>query len=176
MRDSSKVRRVAGTGILFALALVLQFAESLIPSPFPMAPGIKLGLSNIVTMFCLFSVGLRETLLIAVLKGLFAFITRGPAAGILSLAGGAVSVLLMILMRKLGQSDGIISVTGAVGHNMGQLAAECAMMKSAAALYYGPVLIISGVVMGTVTAYVLMALRPYLERVRGDDGSGRSDG
>jgi heptaprenyl diphosphate synthase len=169
LRDSSRVRRIAGTGLLFALALVLQFVESLVPSPFPMAPGIKLGLSNIVTMFCLFSVGLKEALFIAVLKGLFAFITRGPAAGILSLAGGLLSVLLMTAVQKLGQSDGITSITGAVGHNLGQLAAECVMMKSAAALYYGPLLIVSGVVMGTVTAYVLHVLKPYLEKLRGTD-------
>ncbi len=169
MRNTSKVRRIAGTGLLFALALVMQFVESLVPSPFPMVPGIKLGLSNIVTMFCLFSMGVREALLIAVLKGLFAFMTRGPAAGILSLAGGLLSVLLMTAVQKLGQSGGITSITGAVGHNLGQLAAECVMLKSAAALYYGPLLIISGVVMGTVTAYVLHILKPYLEKLRGTD-------
>lgn len=167
MRDISGTRRVAGTGIMFALALVMQFLESLIPSPFPMAPGIKLGLSNIVTMFSLFSLGIPEAFLIVALKGLFAFITRGPSAGILSLAGGLLSVTVMALLSKLGRSWGITSVAGAVFHNMGQLMAECVMLKSSAALYYAPVLMISGVVMGTVTAYVLRVLEPYLRRLSG---------
>ncbi len=102
MRNSARIRKTAGTGLLFSLALVMQLIETLIPSPFPMIPGIRLGLSNIVTMFCLFSVGIGEAALIAVLKGLFAFVTRGPAAGILSLTGGLLSVVMMTAALKLG--------------------------------------------------------------------------
>ena len=175
MRNSARIRKTAGTGLLFSLALVMQLIETLIPSPFPMIPGIRLGLSNIVTMFCLFSVGIGEAALIAVLKGLFAFVTRGPAAGILSLTGGLLSVVMMTAALKLGQSSGIISVIGAVAHNLGQLAAECVMIKSSAAMYYAPVLIISGLVVGTVTAYVLRVLEPYLCRIRGQEEYDQDD-
>ena len=167
MRNGSKTRRIARIGLLFALALILQYLESLVPVPFPAAPGIKLGLSNVVTMFCLFSVGTPDAFLIAVLKGGFAILTRGPAAGALSLAGGLFSVAVMLVLTKTGQSRGLTGVAGAVSHNMGQLAAECIIMRSSAALYYAPLLIISGVVMGTVTVYAYKAAEPYLERVRG---------
>jgi len=169
-RDAA--RRTAGMGMLFALALVLQYVESLIPSLFTFAPGIKLGLSNIVTMFCLFCAGLPEALTIAVLKGVFAFIIRGPAAGILSTVGGIGSVAVMKLLIKFRQSRGLTSVFGAVSHNMFQLAAECVMMKSRAALYYAPVLVVSGIVMGTVTAYITRTVMPYLEKISGRRDSG----
>ena len=158
MRNGSKTRRIARTGLLFALALILQYLESLVPVPFPAAPGIKLGLANSVLLYGVY---------IAVLKGGFAFLTRGPAAGALSLAGGLFSVAVMLVLTKTGQSRGLTGVAGAVSHNMGQLAAECIIMRSSAALYYAPLLIISGVVMGTVTVYAYKAAEPYLERVRG---------
>ena len=175
MRKNYSARRTAFTGVMFALALVLQFTESMIPSPFPSVPGIKLGLSNIVTMFSLFTVGIPDAFLIAVLKGVFAFITRGPSAGTLSLAGGLLSMTAMTVCAKLGRSRGFTGIIGAVFHNLGQLAAECLMLKSTAALYYAPVLIISGTVMGTVTAYILRVLDPYLERLYAGDGE-RSGG
>ncbi|MBP0969591.1 MAG: Gx transporter family protein [Oscillospiraceae bacterium] len=168
MRGKDKARKTAGMGMLFALALVLQFLESLVPVPFPAAPGIKLGLSNTVTMFCLFTLGVPCAVLVALLKGVFAFITRGPVAGVLSLAGGILSVIVMHILDGAGQSKGLTCVSGAVSHNIGQLAAECVMMKSSAALYYIPVLTVSGVVMGTVTAYVFRSIRPYLDRIYGE--------
>ena len=170
MRKDDKTKRTAGLGLMFALAIVLQFVENLIPSPFSFAPGIRLGLSNIVTMFCLFTFGLPDALLIALLKGLFALVTRGPAAGILSAAGGIASVIVMRLMKETGSSRGLISVLGAVTHNLAQLLAECLMMKSSAAMYYLPVLVISGIIMGSLTALVLKAVTPYLDRLSSFSG------
>ena len=91
----SPARRAAELGIFAALALVLSFLESLLP-PLPMMPpGAKLGLSNIVTMFLASSQGLVPALLIALLKGLFAGVTRGFTAMVLSLAGGMLSTCVM---------------------------------------------------------------------------------
>ncbi len=165
MNADKKAARTAGLGMMFALAIVLQFLENLVPSPFSFAPGIKMGLSNTVTMFALLSLGFSEALYIAALKGLFAFVTRGATAGILSTAGGIASVLVMMIMRRIGSSQGLMSVTGAVTHNMAQLVAESIMMKSAAAMFYIPVLTASGIVMGTITAVVHRTIRPYLEKL-----------
>ena len=165
MNSNSNSKRTAGLGLMFALALILQFVESAIPSPFSFAPGIKLGLSNTVTMFCLFTFGLPDALCIAILKGLFALITRGVAAGILSLAGGFMSVLVMKLVSRMGRSRGMTSVAGAVTHNLSQLTVECLMMKSTAALYYLPILTVSGIIMGCLTAVVLKNIDPYLDKL-----------
>ena len=50
-------------GILTALALVLGYVESLVPV-YLGAPGVKLGLANLVTMVGLYCMGTKETALI----------------------------------------------------------------------------------------------------------------
>ena len=50
-----RASRAAAMGLLFALSIVLSFAESALIPPLPV-PGLKIGLSNIVTMYCLASV------------------------------------------------------------------------------------------------------------------------
>ena len=164
MRSDTRTKRIALEAILFSLALVLQSIENMIPTPFHLAPGIKLGLSNIVTMFVLSACGYRDALILAVMKGIFAFITRGPVAGILSACGGVGSVSVMKLSERSDCSEGMVSVFGAVSHNIFQLLMDCVLLKSTVALYYAPVLMISGVLMGIITAYILRLLDPVLKK------------
>ena len=83
-----KAEHIALIGLLGALALVLGILENLLP-PLPgMPPGAKAGLSNLVTMFAAGAIGLPAALFIAAIKGLFAFLTRGVSAGLMSLCGG----------------------------------------------------------------------------------------
>ena len=151
-------------GLLFALAIALSYLESMIPVVIPIAPGIKLGLSNIVTMFCLYSINPGAAIVIAVLKGGFAFLTRGTVAGILSLSGGLCSVFVLWLSGKTKCSDGMKSVLGAVTHNMAQLFIETVLMKNTAVLTFLPVLILGGIVCGSVTAVLLRYLLPVISR------------
>ena len=71
-----KVKRLALMGLLFALAMALSFLESLLPALPMLPPGIRLGLSNIVTMYALFALGPVSGYTIAVLKSLFVLLTR----------------------------------------------------------------------------------------------------
>ena len=83
-----KVKRLALMGLLFALAMALSFLESLLPALPMLPPGIRLGLSNIVTMYALFVLGPVSGYTIAVLKSLFVLLTRGAVAAALSASGG----------------------------------------------------------------------------------------
>ena len=148
---------------MFALAIALAYLESLIPS-FGV-PGIKLGLSNTIVMYCLFFIGPIPALIIAVLKAVFVFFTRGVIAGILSASGGICSVGMMILLSRLKASKGAVSVAGAVTHNAAQLIASWVIMSSTVVFYYMPVLMLSGVVMGMITAVVLKLVFPALARI-----------
>ncbi|MEA4911389.1 MAG: Gx transporter family protein [Oscillospiraceae bacterium] len=167
---NQKTRTVAFMGLLVALAITLSYIEALVPSFIPV-PGVKLGLSNIATMYCLFFVGAPSALLLAVLKSAFVLLTRGVTAGALSLAGGLLSVGVMALATALHASKGLASVAGAVFHNLGQLAAAYLLLRTATVLYYAPVLILSGVVMGVLTASALRLLLPALQRIRGQNGN-----
>ena len=97
---SGKSRKIAVCGLLGALALVLTLLEGMLP-PIPgLPPGARPGLSNIVTMFAAGSLGLPYALAIALIKGVFAFLTRGVTAGLMSLSGGLISTLAMWAVWK----------------------------------------------------------------------------
>ena len=170
---TSSVRRVVFLGTMFALAIALSWAESLIP-PLPfLPPGVKLGLSNVVTMYCLFFIGWREAAVIVLLKALFSFIARGATAGLLSCAGGLLSVLALcicLLLFRQRISYTALSVTGAVCHNLGQLAAATFLVDTPLSLVYLPILILSGICMGAVTGLLLRAVLPFLQAASAEEG------
>ena len=79
--------KISLMGLLFALAMVFSYLESLVSIP-GLLPGMRLGLSNLVTMYCLFFLGKSSGYTMAVLKAGFVVLTRGAVAGALSLSGG----------------------------------------------------------------------------------------
>ena len=103
----TKTQKIALTGVLAAQALALSFLENLLPAlPF-LPPGVKLGLSNIVTMFCAGSLGFTTAFCVTVIKSLFVFLTRGATAFFMSLGGGLLSTLAMCLMIKFVKNKSI---------------------------------------------------------------------
>ena len=57
----------------------------------------------------------------------------------------------------------LLSISGAIAHNMGQLIMASIIINSSFALYYFPVLIVSGAVMGSLTGILLKTLMPVLK-------------
>ncbi len=161
-----RTRLVAQTGVLFALALVLGFFENFLAGLLALPPGVKPGLANIVVMFCLLCLSRRQALLLVLLKAGFGFLTRGLVAGALSGAGGLLSFVVMVLLMRLpgsGVSVLLVSVAGALAHNLAQLLVV-SLLFGQTALVYLPVLLVSGVAMGCLTALLLRTLLPALQR------------
>lgn len=97
LRARGPAGRAAALGICMALAIALSLQEGWLPA-LP-APGAKLGLSNIVTMFVLSSMGLPAALAVAAGKAVFALF-RGGTAFLMSFAGGAASTLVMAVCLR----------------------------------------------------------------------------
>lgn len=166
--ESRRTKRLALSGMMFALALVLSVVEYSFPLPLPV-PGVKLGLSNIAVMYALFFLSKSQAYSIAVLKGLFVFVTRGLVAGILSLTGGILSLTIMLIIMVLfgdRASYTAISISGAIAHNMGQFIAVSFIYTGMYLLAYLPVLLVSGVIAGIITAVLLKVIIPAFERLR----------
>ncbi len=165
-----KTITLARISLLFALCVILNFLESTYVL-FPLYPGVKLGLSNVVIMFALFLMNFKTALSLAFAKALLSFITRGFSAAVLSLSGGILSVLSMFILYKLFK-DRIsllaLSVTGAVLHNVAQLLAVSVMWQSSAVFSLSPILTVSGVVFGILNALLLHVTLPYLKRLGGE--------
>lgn len=164
----AKAKRLTQLGILFAMALVLSLLESLLPAIPSLPSGAKLGLSNVVTMYALFVMGNGEGLAIALLKSLFVLFTRGPIAMAMSLAGGILSVLVMILLRRIeriGREYLLLSIFGAVAHNIGQLVMSVFFVGTTKIFYYAPILVLCGIVMGVTTGLILKVIMPHLKHI-----------
>ena len=106
-RSYEKTRHIALSGLLFALAMALSFIEGSLVIP-GLLPGMKLGLANIVVMYALFFMGVKQALVLDVLKALFVFLVSGFTAGFLSLCGGLLSLLVMAVLY-IGGDNAMVS-------------------------------------------------------------------
>jgi len=165
-----KIKLLVLTSLLFAIALVLSIVENSLPSISFLVPvpGVKLGLSNIAVMYALFFLNKKPAFTIAVLKGLFVVMTRGTIAGILSLSGGLLSVIVMALLMAVFKdkiSYLILSIFGAIMHNVGQFIVVSVIYSNVYLWVYLPVLLISGVVAGIATSTLLRFILPAFNRL-----------
>lgn len=147
--------RTAYFGVFTALALILSYVETLIPISFGV-PGIKLGLANLVIVVVLYTYGGREALLLSVTRILLSGFLFGSLSMIFySLAGGVLSLAVMVFLRRLGGfSVQGISMAGGVFHNIGQLLLAMVVVETYQVGYYVPVLLISGLVTGMVIGVI----------------------
>lgn len=161
-----KAKKVAFLGLSIALALVLSFVESQIPV-FTTIPGMKAGLPNLVTVFLLYRVGWKETALVSLLRAALAALLFGNLQTLVfSLAGAAVSLTGMILLKKTGLFSPLaVSVTGGVLHNVGQIAAACLWTGNVLVVSYFPVLLFSGIAAGAVIGLAAGLLLNRLRKV-----------
>ena len=150
-----ETRKIARMGLLVALSMILSYVESLIPA-FVAVPGVKVGLANIVVIFALYTLGPIEALIVSLLRVILSSFLFGSVLSLLySLSGALLSLGGMILMKKLKIfSTTVVSVTGGVLHNVGQILVACLVLETDVLLYYLPVLILSGTITGAVIGII----------------------
>lgn len=134
-----------------AVAMILSYVESLVPA-FVAVPGVKVGLSNIATVFALYTLGIPSAICVSVVRVLLSSLLFGNFASLLySLAGASLALGAMILLRRFELFSTVgVSTVGAVMHNAGQVIVACLMMENVAIAVYIVPLIISGTVAGVV--------------------------
>jgi heptaprenyl diphosphate synthase len=160
-------RSSAYFGMLLALSLIFSYLETLIPISFGI-PGIKLGLANVVTVIILYYWGVREALVLAVLRNVLSGFLFGNLFAIFySIAGSLASVFVMNLLkkRKIFSVTGV-SIAGGVFHNIGQLIVAMLVVESFSISYYVPVLLIAGVLTGALIGVITQNLQRYLKKGR----------
>lgn len=143
--------RAAYFGVFTALALILSYVETLIPIQFG-APGIKLGLANLIIVIVLYKTNWKEALVLSVARIFLAGFIFGSLFSIIySLAGGILSLGVMTLaLRSDRFSVTGVSMAGGVAHNMGQLITAMIAVSTYQVGYYLPVLLIAGLITGTL--------------------------
>lgn len=171
-----KTRRITMLAMLLALIMILSILEHMLP-PLPLLPAnVRLGLSNVVTMYTLFFMGKKYAISLMFLKSMFTVLLRGVTAGMLSFCGGILSICTLILLLFLFKdkiSYLILSIFGAIMHNIGQIIAASVIMGVNLVLFYLPVLIIAGVVLGSVTGILLRVVMPLFHKHFDNKWTGR---
>ena len=142
-------KKTAYMGMLTALAFVFSYIESLLPINLGV-PGIKLGLANLVIIVTLYTIGIKAACTLSLVRIVLTGFTFGnPVSMIYSLAGGLLSLVIMILAKRSKTfSVTGVSVLGGVFHNFGQIMVAAVVVEMASLFYYLPVLILSGTIAG----------------------------
>ena len=167
MKKKLSTKQLVTISALVAVAMILSYVESMIPA-FVAVPGVKVGLSNIATVFALYTLGWPYAIGISVVRVFLSSLLFGNFVGMIySLSGAALALVSMILLKKLDIFSIVgISVVGGVCHNVGQIIAACIVMETAAiAIYIIPLLVsgtIAGVVIGLVAGNLVERVKKYI--------------
>ncbi len=150
MKTPVNTRKITALSLLATMALALYAVEGALPPIVPI-PGIKLGLANIITLVVLWKYSARDAFSVLLVRILLATMFFGQAISLLySLSGGLLCLLAMLLVKRLlhGHYLFLASMTGAVFHNLGQIAIAFLLTGVPAVLVYLPFLLLSGLVTG----------------------------
>ncbi len=155
----SQSKRYILLSVMIAFSLVLRIAEGFLPATAFIAPGLKLGLANIITVVMLYQFKPSETLLVTVVRVLLGAVLGGGLSGFLySIAGALLSFIVMLIFKgfkRLSLSIVGVSIIGAVFFNIGQLIVASIMIDTASIFVYLPVMggmsIVTGLFVGLVS-------------------------
>lgn len=161
-----KTKRLALYGILTALALILSYIESQIPAFFAV-PGMKLGLTNVLVLIALYCMDTKSAVLINFVRIFLVSILFGNMLSLAySLAGGMLSALVMILLKKTGKFSMLtVSIAGGVSHNVGQILTAMVLLQTSALGWYLAVLWFTGLGSGALIGVIGRELCKRLEGI-----------
>jgi heptaprenyl diphosphate synthase len=159
-------KKVAVSGVLIALAFIFSYVEAILPISVGI-PGVKLGLSNIVSLVALYVLGEKMAAQITLVRVILVGFTFGSLSSMLySMAGAVLSLLAMILTKKWDKFTIIgVSTLGGVMHNIGQLLMAVLVLKTVPFFYYTPILIISGMITGILVGFLGMEIQKRLDKL-----------
>ena len=163
-----KTRKLVFMALLTAIALTIFVIENQIPAPVPI-PGVKLGLSNIITLVAMVLLGRKEAgaiLLVRILMG--AMFAGSPSTLLFSAAGGLLAYLVMCLtVDHFGENQlWIVSALAGLAHNAGQLLACVLVVRTPGVFAYAPILAASGVITGVFTGFAAQYLLKVLKKAK----------
>ena len=150
-----KTRKLTQMALLTAIALTIFMVEAQIPALVPV-PGVKLGLSNIVTVFAVFAMGPKEAASILFVRIFLGAVFAGNFSTIFySAAGGTLAIGVSIVLRKLltQKQLWVAGVMGAIAHSVGQMAMAITITQTVGLVSYLPVMILCSIVTGLFTGF-----------------------
>lgn len=165
-KKNFSVKKLTQLSVLITIAVIIFVLEMQLP-PLTPIPGIKMGLSNIITLVVMILFSRKDAFIVLMLRIIISSIFAGQmTAFIYSIAGGLVSFYFMSLFTLFINKDKIwiISIFSAIGHNIGQIAVAILITSTWRIIFYLPILLISGIISGAFTGITAQLL---LKKIQG---------
>ncbi|MBO5776107.1 MAG: Gx transporter family protein [Clostridia bacterium] len=157
-------KKIALSGLMLALALIIGTIEHSIPPIFPTLPFVRIGFSNIVIIFSILTLGFFPAIIITTLKSILVPLFIGnPIMIIYSLGAAIVSIIIIALLlrtKKVGIPT--VSIVGAIMHNLTQLLVAIIMTETVEVIGLAPQLAITGLLAGLATGIISYTLIKFM--------------
>lgn len=160
-------KKLAVIAILIAQATVLHYLESLFPNPLPI-PGVKLGLANTITLLALIVFDFKTALQITVMRTILGSLLSGTLFGMgffMSFSGAIAAAVIMALLLRISKDFHVVlvSIIGAIAHNLGQLLMASLILRFSGIFLYLPVMLLFSIPTGIITGLLLNELVKYIK-------------
>lgn len=160
------LKKIAILAIIIVISLLFSYLDSLIIFPLPI-PGLKMGLANIMVVYTLYKLNIKDAIMVSFIRLILAGILFGSIVSFLyGLVGAILSLTLMIILKKLTSLKMLtISIIGAIMHNIGQILVAVILMNTAEIALYLPILIITGIICGLAVGILSRLLFEYTKKI-----------
>lgn len=164
LQDNHPLKELTRCALFTAIALTIFLIEARLPAPLPI-PGAKLGLSNCVTLYVTYTMGIKSASKVLFSRIMLGALFAGQLLTLLySATGGFFCLLFLAVVKKYTNTKQIwfLSPLCAIAHNIGQLLVARQVMGTEAVLYFLPYLtliaLVSGLFVGIATQNLLLRL------------------
>lgn len=136
-------------------------------------PGFKLGLANIITLYVVVNFGIRDAVVVSILRTTLGSLLAGTFMTVtffFSFAGGLASAIVMGLVYKFGSTFFSllgISLVGAVTHNVAQLLVASVVIETVGIFAYLPYMLFFALPTGAFVGLVTGQVHKYYSFGRG---------
>ncbi len=152
----SETKRFVYITMLCAMAISLNLFESIyIGNIFPF--GIRIGLANIIALITIEMFGIKEMLIVNVMRVFIGNLIRGLIFGStfwIALGGVVLSSIALIITHKLKSSLIFSSVVCSVMHSLGQVLVVIMFYNQPRMIAIMPYLLLGSIPMGVITGIV----------------------
>lgn len=156
---------IAVSAAFTALGLIFGYLESFIVLPIRV-PGIRIGLSNIITVITLFLYGPFVTAAVLFSRVILSALLFGSGVSfIYSICGALTAFIVMLVFKRFDFSINGVSVSGAVAHNIAQIVVAYVFVGSSYVFTYIFALIPTGICAGLIVGMLSNIIVARLRRM-----------
>ncbi|MBQ9847086.1 MAG: Gx transporter family protein [Clostridia bacterium] len=163
-----KTKKLTVLALFSAVAIIFSYIEAILPPIWSAIPGIKVGLSNIVTVALLYKFSLKEAAIVAFIRIIIIALLFGNVMTLIySIAGFVLSVTIMAILKRTSLFSTVgVSIAGGVFHNLGQIIVAMILLQTKEIGYYMIVLAITGTVAGILIGIAGNLMLKYSNKLR----------